>query len=337
VDGEVLETPGEPPSSRLREKVVHGAYPAREQDGLVFAYLGPPEAEPPFPVYDTFQTPGDRRVPFSLLHPCNWLQVYENFVDPIHTIFLHSDYREVQLSEAYAARPELAWQETDDGMLVISARRLEGDKVWVRLNHVALPNFVQVGTLFEGGEARPLSRAGITRWIVPGDDARCTIFGWRHFNPGVASLMAGDPAACGVDTMDAVGQSGNRPYAERQRNPGDWDVLVGQRAIAVHALENLGTTDTGVAMLRRLLRRAARGERALALPGAQPAPTFTGDSVILVPRAGDAEADRARLKAAGALVVEAIAAAAGVRGAGRQRAIEQGIAALPERLHKRSP
>jgi hypothetical protein len=30
--------------------------------------------------------------------------------------------------------------------------------------------------------------------------------------------------------------------------------VMGQRPIAVHALENLGTTDTGITMLRHLLR-----------------------------------------------------------------------------------
>lgn len=40
VDGTVLETPGESPHSRLKESVVHGAYPACERDGLVFGYMG---------------------------------------------------------------------------------------------------------------------------------------------------------------------------------------------------------------------------------------------------------------------------------------------------------
>ena len=50
VDGRVLQTPGDPPESRLRFTVCHGAYPALEYKGLVFGYFGPPEKKPEFPV-----------------------------------------------------------------------------------------------------------------------------------------------------------------------------------------------------------------------------------------------------------------------------------------------
>src|SRR5581483_1058955 len=53
-DGCVLETPGEPPESTIRGRLYHGAYPTREFRGLVFAYMGPPEKLPEFPIYDTF-------------------------------------------------------------------------------------------------------------------------------------------------------------------------------------------------------------------------------------------------------------------------------------------
>jgi phenylpropionate dioxygenase-like ring-hydroxylating dioxygenase large terminal subunit len=36
VDGRILETPCEPPESRIREMLFHGAYPGFERDGIVF-------------------------------------------------------------------------------------------------------------------------------------------------------------------------------------------------------------------------------------------------------------------------------------------------------------
>ena len=36
VDGRILETPCEPPESRIRETLFHGAYPGFERDGIVF-------------------------------------------------------------------------------------------------------------------------------------------------------------------------------------------------------------------------------------------------------------------------------------------------------------
>jgi len=53
VDGRILKTPGEPPESKLKDSFVHGAYPAEEQHGLIFAYMGPPDEKPDFPIFDT--------------------------------------------------------------------------------------------------------------------------------------------------------------------------------------------------------------------------------------------------------------------------------------------
>jgi len=45
-----------------------------------------------------------------------------------------------------------------------------------------------------------------------------------------------------------------RSYEERQRKPDDLEAQEGQRPIAIHALENLAHSDSGIVMLRRLLR-----------------------------------------------------------------------------------
>jgi phenylpropionate dioxygenase-like ring-hydroxylating dioxygenase large terminal subunit len=41
-DGTILETPGEPAESTLKNRLCHRAYPVHESLGIVFAYLGPP-------------------------------------------------------------------------------------------------------------------------------------------------------------------------------------------------------------------------------------------------------------------------------------------------------
>ena len=79
VDGTILETPGEPASSTLKDRLCQGAYPVHEYGGLIFAYMGPPAKKPAFPLYDTFELPGFVLMPagkFSL--PCNWLQIKDN-------------------------------------------------------------------------------------------------------------------------------------------------------------------------------------------------------------------------------------------------------------------
>ena len=102
------------------------------------------------------------------------------------------------------------------------------------------------------------------------------------------------------------GQSGDRPYDERQRFPADYDAQSSQRTIAVHALEHLASTDRGVIMLRRIVRdgiravaprRGSVGHRLAAR--ARSSATFTQDTVLRVPPAADPEEDRRLLRATG--------------------------------------
>ena len=67
-DGTVLETPGEPPHSPLKDMCMQGAYPVREYRGLIFTYMGPPEQLPEFPILDTYDAPNNRMVQIGRAH-----------------------------------------------------------------------------------------------------------------------------------------------------------------------------------------------------------------------------------------------------------------------------
>lgn len=333
IDGTILQAGAEPPDSRIPATVVQGAYPAREVNGLVFAYLGSPDAMPEFPLLDTYALPDNEMVPYSVHYPCNWLQVHDNFVDPAHAYWLHSNVTTVQFSDAWAAQPIYDFQETPDrqGLYYITTRRVE-DRVWVRSNHIWLPNVGQVGALLEKAESEKFfHRVSITRWTVPIDDTHCWIMGWRHFNDRVDPFHEGKREECGRDSVDFIGQTGHRPYAERQRVPGDWDAQVSQRPIARHALEHLGTTDVGLAMYRRLLRRVLRGEQTLTAqqPRAdgKPIHTFTHDTVLAIPVRPDDE-DRVMLKSIGREVLAAIVEAESVPDAERHARIRANLDAV---------
>ena len=85
VDGRILETPGEPADSTLKDRLYHGAYPIREYNGLVFAYMGPAEKMPALPLLDAFDTPGCRMVPtVPHIFDCHWVQCQENVMDLAH-------------------------------------------------------------------------------------------------------------------------------------------------------------------------------------------------------------------------------------------------------------
>jgi nitrite reductase/ring-hydroxylating ferredoxin subunit len=303
VDGRCLETPGEPPGSRLRERIGQGAYPTHEFTGLIFAYLGPPERRPAFPMYDSFEVPDHRLMPAArFVLPCNWLQVKDNSMDPVHTAFLHALSSGYQFTEAFGVVPELDWVTTDSGMVYIATRRV-GELVWVRVCDFIPPNVHQFTREIEDATAvKPASRPVIIRWAVPNDDTATTNFELAQVDPtwGLTPEQVAQPG---------FGQSDDRPYAERQRFPADFDAQSSQRPIAVHALEHLASTDRGVIMLRRIvrdgIRAVARGEDPFGTdwPEGKAVRTFTQDLVVRVPPAPTAEDDRRLLRATGRRVL----------------------------------
>jgi nitrite reductase/ring-hydroxylating ferredoxin subunit len=284
LDGRVLETPAEPVSSRLAGRLYHGAYQTREYKGLIFAYMGAPHLQPSFPVYDTIETPGNRLVPFSFVTPCNWVQIGDNGMDPIHASFLHM-IGFAQFGSAWSELPELDFRGTPIGMIYVNTARAGGN-IWVRSNDAILPNISQSAANWVTGESKNLfSRASMTRWKVPIDDSNTIQIGWRHFNPEVDPENLGDESKVGKEAIDIIGQTEDRrSYADRQRMPSDYDVLVSQRPIAIHRLEHLGSTDRGVAMLRNLIRKGIRNTATRQLENAQhPLPTYAHDTILRMP------------------------------------------------------
>ena len=329
IDGRVLEAPAEPDGSPIPESVVQGAYPALEIKGLVFAYLGPPGEMPDFQTYDTHDLPGDTMVPYTVHNPCNWLQVYEQASDPTHSVFLHSRMSGTHFAEAWGALPLLDYRTTDDGNgLYVLNLRLWDEFVWVRHLESVLPNSYRVPDLFQDPTQDVwFARAAITAWIVPVDNTKTIVFGWRHYNDELDLAGKGDPSKCGINSVDFLGQTGARTYEESQRTPSDFEVLNSQGRIAIHALEHLGNSDGGVALLRQMLRQAIKNLR----DGREPprrdtnceglVPTISGDVIFRPGQARDM--DPGRLKALGDSVNQAVIGTMQLPPAERRREIER--------------
>lgn len=334
VDGAILSTPAEPPDSRIRHNLCQGAYPAFERDGLVFAYLGDPAHVPPKPDFDTLRDPRVVLKPFAVPIPCNWLQVYENSQDPVHVVWLHARIAGAHFDESNAAAQELDFLETPLGMMNVQTRRW-GEHVWTRTVECILPNANQTGAIWESADAeKTFQRVGLTRWIVPVDDTNSLQIGWRHLGAHLDPKGKDRPEEIGDGKIDFEGQDDSRPYAERQRRPGDYDAQVSQRPIAIHALENLASSDRGVALLRRLVRRGIRALPAGRRPRAAEASgltTFAQDTVSRF--APDARDDRALLRRHGDAVAKAVLAtdgeAAGPRADAIRAAVRASFAAAP--------
>ena len=170
--------------------------------------------------------------------------------------------------------PAIEFFDTPLGVLAMSVRRW-GENLYVRASDVFLPNFAQFGSGTINGEYEKFAfTAWTTPWIVPIDDTNCWTIGLRHINSVIDPLNESNSDDIGMEKIDLPGQTGDRDYEERRRNPGDWDAQVSQRPIAIRAQENLGSTDRGIAMLRGKLRENIR---AVATGGQVPQPAFSGE------------------------------------------------------------
>lgn len=331
IDGTILATPAEPPTSRIKETRCQGAYQVHVHDGLVFAYLGPPETTPPFPVYDTARA-GAEPVPFAIRMPCNWLQVFENTQDPVHVVYLHTRMSGAQFGDASGADQVIEYRQTPLGMINVQTRRWSGN-YWTRNTETILPNCNQGGAVWEAADRRKVfQRTAFTRWMVPVDDTTTVILGWRYFSEELDPQGLGDRSKVGKQSIDFIGQTEEeRSYAERQRQPGDYEVLVSQRAIAVHALETLASSDQGVAMLRRLVRKnirsLAEGQPVAHYPIGRDGcvATYCQDTVLPAGPLVDEAADRAELARYGKTITDAVLATAGEPADQRRAAIEDMI------------
>ena len=297
VDGTILETPGEPEGSTLKDRLCHGAYPTWEHKGIVFAYMGPVDKQPPFPILDTMVDeglPGYR--PSSIeggkhYMPCNWLQIKENCMDPVHTAFLHTIVSGAQFTEEFGVIPELEFIETPVGLVYIAARRV-GDNVWVRMNDFIPPNIHQVASSYEDGKLEHgFHRPWLTQWSVPVDDNETMNIRIRHYSDEEYSSSNRPPVL-------TFGQTGDRDFEARQRVPGDFDALSSIHwGMARHGLERLGNTDRGVIMLRNMVRAGVRDVQAGRDPlgshdnAGQVIRTYANDTVRKVQAASSPEDD----------------------------------------------
>ena len=289
-NGEILETPMEPKSSPIRSKVRLGAYPVREYRGLIFAYMGPPQYEPEFPIYDTFETPETTYLAAGHRFEANWFHLIENNFDMAHSVYLHTLFSgNAQFYDTWGVVPQMEYYETDLGYRYTYSRRIDS-KVWVGLEDINFPNFTQAGAIFsmDGKTTKYFGRGSYSRWVVPVDDVNTRIFVLGHFNDLSDPFDESYREAANLEIME-VGTRFERSYEERQREPSDIEAAGSQGKIYLRRNEHLATTDRGIALFRKRIRQQIQalvaGEEPN-LPGNNRTgliPTCAGDIVLEIP------------------------------------------------------
>ena len=335
VDGTILETPGEPAESkaaeRLRRTTRQGAYPTFEYKGLIFAYLGPPERVPAFPIFDTFEIPGVEMVPYAVDFPCNWLQVTENGIDPVHSMFLHTIVTGPQFADTWGVLGDVEYHDADLWTYCTIGRRVD-DNIWVRVQENILPNITQSGAVLtiDGKTTKYFGRNTFFRWCLPVDNTNTRVLGWANFGDRTDPPELNTPE--NIERLEQ-GELFDRTYEEEQRRPGDYAAMTGQGPIVIHKREHLMSSDKGVALFRAHVKRGIRDLRKGIEPaqpadhGPPPIPTYSGDTVLRIPRRNDVE-DRKLVCETVHKVMEAYRSADELRGEERDRVIQQRLREL---------
>ncbi len=208
VRGQCVDMPNEPAESDFKTKVEAVAYPTRERNGIIWAYMGPRSVPPPLPDFEANMLGLENQV-ISIIHrPCNWMQGWEGEMDTVHQAFLHSGATRVEDTVpgtfdyfiASNPAPRFIVIDTPYGTSYGARRPAGEDAYYWRIAHMLFPFYAMIPAGVLGQQARFAA-------YVPMDDEHTL-----HWEIGYGLM---DPEELPVEGRGSEG----RPPAPR---PGEW-------------------------------------------------------------------------------------------------------------------
>jgi nitrite reductase/ring-hydroxylating ferredoxin subunit len=260
VQGHCVEQPCEPEAgAKTCSKVRQPWYPVQEQYGLIWAYMGPPGKKPVLPRYECLETLEDGEFLEAdgssiggggpQIIPCNWLQHYDNLVDPFHVVILHSSFSGTQFVEQMAVMPEVTWDTQVQSVRTVSLRKLPDGKTLRRISEAGLPTLRVIPSPRIGryGSVESLG------WVLPLDDHSFRIYVVGRVRE--AGELVKMRSRLNGKLWEELTED------EHQRFPGDYEAQVSQGLVAPHSAEFLANSDMGIVKLRRLLEQQLKALR----------------------------------------------------------------------------
>jgi 5,5'-dehydrodivanillate O-demethylase len=256
--GKCLSQPNEPDNCAFRDKVSTPAYPVEELGGLLFAYLGPLPA-PLLPRFDGFVAEGAVRMMGRALLPVNWLQIMENSLDPIHTEWLHGHHYEFLKEQegikvAISTRHEkIDFKEFEYGITKhrLLAGHSEDSDDWQIGHPIVFPNMLAVGN---GDEAMRYYSFQIR---VPVDNEHTMHLWYNAYLPPKGATVPAHLTER-VHVYDVPFKDEKGEFIVDNIDGQDMMAWITQGTIADRTSENLGSSDKGIAIYRRVLKREVK-------------------------------------------------------------------------------
>ena len=270
VRGRCLEMPAEPEDSKFAGKVNHLAYPVRELGGLIFAYLGPDQDNPPpLPKYRALADErGQRSLEATRLYEYNWFNFIENGADPVHFSILHradpNDGTWRSWFFNFKDIPQFDAVQTPYGMKVIS--RKPGptpDTEYVDEKSFALPSILQIGDTEFTHFKQPREALGAGShnahfmFVTPNDDDSFTLFTVNHYTGTDPDFFQKLSPSRRVEA-----KAGKKSYDRRKYSPFRGSVRTediacqGTQPLLDRRREQLATSDKGVILIRKIIVNA---------------------------------------------------------------------------------
>ena len=253
--GKCLNQPFEKDNAEFRDRVAIDGYPVQELGGLVFAYLGP-EPRPLLPRFDGFVVEGAIRLLGWAHIPCNWLQIVETSLDPVHAEWLHGRNLEfLQEQEGIkthlsATHKKIDFREFEYG--ITKHRLLEGQSEdsddWKVGHPIVFPSMLAVGN------GDDYQRSYVFQIRVPMDDEN-TMHYWYHAYAPPEGAAVAPRLLQQVHLHEVPFKTADGEYRVDHIDGQDISAWLMQGRVADRSIENLGASDQGIAMYRRMLKR----------------------------------------------------------------------------------
>jgi len=255
---------------------------------MIWAYLGPPELEPPLPNFPHTQVPLEYVHTMKVKVACNWAQVIEGVIDSAHTNYLHRgtvravtadrkgsvDIGTVVERPSNDGAPKIEARNTNYGFRYAAIRKptVDPDKnKYIRVTLWIAPFY----SMFPASEGW-----AIMQGMLPIDDENTVFHYWRWRTDRPVTRQERDDIRAqsgfrlGLDvdpeTWVLKADSSNNWRQDRAAmREGAWTGITGANLedIAVEesmgpiydrTKEHLGTSDIGVIRMRRLMLESAR-------------------------------------------------------------------------------